>query len=86
MRFVFWILRPSTALLSLSAQTSTARGIFLPAKPSGHGSIEFRRAPGVADTAHSKHWSAFVMAFVETTLQHSAADVVKFFLDPPLGA
>ena len=26
------------------------------------------------------------MAFVETTLQHSAADVVKFFLDPPLGA
>jgi hypothetical protein len=37
---------------------------FLPSKSDGHGSIEFRRPPGVITAKKAKHWIAFTLAFV----------------------
>ncbi|KAI8938230.1 hypothetical protein NX059_005891 [Plenodomus lindquistii] len=42
---------------------------FLPAKETGHGSIEFRRPPGVVNTKKTKHWIAFTMAFIEMAIR-----------------
>ena len=35
----------------------------------GHGSIEFRRPPGVTTAKKAKHWIAFTMAFMEMAIQ-----------------
>ncbi|KAF5253253.1 hypothetical protein FANTH_1849 [Fusarium anthophilum] len=37
---------------------------FLPSRTDGHGSIEFRRPPGVIGAKKTKHWIAFTLAFV----------------------
>ncbi|KEF55807.1 uncharacterized protein A1O9_08558 [Exophiala aquamarina CBS 119918] len=42
-----------------------------PCRPGGHGSIEFRRAPGVSTSQASIHWIAFTMAFLDMAIQHS---------------
>ncbi|KAI1615621.1 hypothetical protein EDD37DRAFT_497617 [Exophiala viscosa] len=44
---------------------------FNPCRPGGHGSIEFRRAPGVTTFQASIHWIAFTMAFIDMAIQHS---------------
>ena len=44
---------------------------FNPCRPGGHGSIEFRRAPGVVQSQASIPWIAFTMAFIDMALQHS---------------
>lgn len=41
----------------------------LPARETGHGSVEFRRPPGVATSKKAKHWIAFTMAFIDMTLR-----------------
>lgn len=40
----------------------------LPARQNGHGSVEFRRPPGMIDAKKSLHWIAFTMAFINLTL------------------
>ena len=42
---------------------------FLPCRQGGHGSIEFRRPPGVVNGKKAKHWVAFTLAFVEMAIQ-----------------
>ncbi|KAF5017107.1 hypothetical protein F66182_11014 [Fusarium sp. NRRL 66182] len=37
---------------------------FLPSRTDGHGSIEFRKPPGVISAKKAKHWIAFTLAFV----------------------
>ena len=44
---------------------------FNPCRPSGHGSIEFRRAPGVVHSQAAIHWIAFTMAFIDMAIQFS---------------
>ncbi|KAH3908047.1 hypothetical protein HBI56_150000 [Parastagonospora nodorum] len=46
---------------------------FLPAKDTGHGSVEFRRPPGVVNSKKSKHWIAFAMAFIEMAMQQGTS-------------
>ncbi|KAL8834341.1 MAG: hypothetical protein Q9170_003796 [Blastenia crenularia] len=41
----------------------------LPSRTDGHGSIEFRRPPGVVTAKKAKHWIAFAMAFVDMAIQ-----------------
>ncbi len=48
---------------------------FLPSRSNGIGSIEFRRAPGVATAKKSKHWIAFTMSFVFMALQSNPAEL-----------
>ena len=42
---------------------------FRPCRTGGHGSIEFRRAPGVVTAKKTKHWIAFTLAFIEMAIQ-----------------
>ncbi|KAF2188329.1 hypothetical protein K469DRAFT_703837 [Zopfia rhizophila CBS 207.26] len=42
---------------------------FLPARETGHGSVEFRRPPGVVTAKKAKHWIAFTMAFVDMAMR-----------------
>ncbi len=44
---------------------------FKPSRVGGSGSIEHRRAPGVATTKKAKHWIAFTMAFLDMAAQFS---------------
>jgi hypothetical protein len=46
---------------------------FLPDKDKGHGSVEFRRPPGVVNFKKSKHWIAFTMAFIEMAMQQGTS-------------
>ncbi|KIW68925.1 hypothetical protein PV04_04837 [Phialophora macrospora] len=46
---------------------------FNPCRPGGHGSIEFRRAPGAVQSGSSIHWIAFTMAFIDMAIQYSPA-------------
>ena len=38
-------------------------------KVGGHGSLEFRRPPGVATAKKAKHWIAFAMTFLDMAIQ-----------------
>ena len=63
---------------------------FLPARETGHGSVEFRRPPGVATSKKAKHWIAFTMAFVDmalrSNLDHIARRSIKYQLQHrPMG-
>jgi hypothetical protein len=42
---------------------------FLPSRETGHGSVEFRRPPGVVTAKKAKHWIAFTMAFVDMAMR-----------------
>ena len=48
---------------------------FKPCMKGGHGSIEFRRPPGVTTAASAKYWIAFTMTFVDLALLHSPQEV-----------
>ena len=41
---------------------------FRPCRTGGHGSIEFRRPPGVTTAKKAKHWIAFTISFVELAI------------------
>lgn len=42
---------------------------FLPSRIGGHGSIEFRRPPGVVNAKKAKYWIAFTMTFLDMAVQ-----------------
>ncbi|EXJ91926.1 hypothetical protein A1O3_00476 [Capronia epimyces CBS 606.96] len=44
---------------------------FRPCGPGGHGSMEFRRAPGVVRPQTAIHWIAFTMASIDMAIQYS---------------
>ncbi|KAL5453954.1 hypothetical protein PMIN06_005209 [Paraphaeosphaeria minitans] len=50
---------------------------FLPSRDGGHGSVEFRRPPGVATTKKAKHWIAFTMAFMEMSINHDLVEFIR---------
>lgn len=45
-----------------------------PCLTGGHGSIKFRRPPGVVTAKKAKHWIAFTMAFMEMAAQFNPSD------------
>jgi hypothetical protein len=50
---------------------------FLPARESGHGSVEFRRPPGVVNGKKAKHWIAFTMAFVDMAMRNDLDQISR---------
>ncbi|PSN68249.1 hypothetical protein BS50DRAFT_633861 [Corynespora cassiicola Philippines] len=50
---------------------------FLPAKDNGHGSIEFRRPPGVVNSKKAKHWIAFTMSFIDMAMRQRQDHVAR---------
>jgi hypothetical protein len=50
---------------------------FLPARESGHGSVEFRRPPGVVTSKKAKHWIAFTMSFINMALRTNLDRLVR---------
>lgn len=53
----------------------------LPSKTGGHGSIEFRRPPGVVTTKKAKHWIAFAMTFVDMAIQFNPSALAAYMVD-----
>lgn len=52
---------------------------FLPAREIGHGSVEFRRPPGVVTAKKAKHWIAFTIAFVDMALRSNLDRISRRF-------
>ena len=50
---------------------------FLSARETGHGSVEFRRPPGVTTGKKAKHWIAFTMAFIDMALRSNLDRVAR---------
>ncbi|KAL8824674.1 MAG: hypothetical protein Q9191_004891 [Dirinaria sp. TL-2023a] len=48
-----------------------------PCGTGGHGSIEFRRPPGIVTAKKAKHWIAFTMAFMEMALQFNPSRLAE---------
>ncbi|KAI4189688.1 MAG: hypothetical protein L6R41_001297 [Letrouitia leprolyta] len=53
----------------------------LPSRTGGHGSIEFRRPPGVVTAKKAKHWIAFAMTFVEMAIQFSPSALATYMVN-----
>ncbi|KAF2637555.1 hypothetical protein P280DRAFT_482984 [Massarina eburnea CBS 473.64] len=51
---------------------------FLPARETGHGSVEFRRPPGVVTAKKAKHWIAFTMAFVDMAMRTNLGRIARW--------
>ena len=51
---------------------------FLPARETGHGSVEFRRPPGVITAKKAKHWIAFTMAFVDMAMRTNLGRIARW--------
>lgn len=49
----------------------------LPSLETGHGSVEFRRPPGVVTAKKAKHWIAFTMAFVDMAMRTNLERIVR---------
>jgi hypothetical protein len=49
----------------------------LPSRQYGHGSVEFRRPPGVVDVKKALHWIAFTMAFMNMALKQDVSRMVR---------
>ncbi|KAF2707295.1 hypothetical protein K504DRAFT_492803 [Pleomassaria siparia CBS 279.74] len=50
---------------------------FLPSREAGHGSVEFRRPPGVVNAKKAKHWIAFTMAFVDMAMRNNVGRISR---------